>query len=251
MSAVRRVSLIIPTANRPHYLRQAVASALSQSVAPSEILVIDDREGANAAIADLRGPVRVIDNQRQGPVAARDRGVAAATGDVVAFLDDDDWFIDRDYLLRATDILSAGSDLCFGDGVMVFDDGRPDLPYGYDADASSLERDNTILISAVTYRRDLHQRLGRFDEALPYYWDWDWYLRVARAGARLTRLARPVVAIRVHGANMSGEQTQAARRANLDAFALKHGLGPLTLKNHLSLAQAPEEAQALVADRTG
>lgn len=244
MTASTRVSLIIPTANRPHYLRQAVESALSQSLPPSQILVVDDGEGAREAVAGLGPTVSVLDNDRMGPVVARDRGVQAARGDVIAFLDDDDWFIDRDYLRDATLMLAADSDFVFGDGVMVFDDGRADIPYALDADAASLARDNTILISAVAYRRVLHERLGRFDQALPYYWDWDWYLRIARSGARLTRLTRPVVAIRVHAGNMSGDRTEAMRRANLDAFARKHDLEALTLKNHVSIARSQTVAGA-------
>lgn len=241
---MKKVSVVIPTANRPTFLRNAVISAATQRLAPHEILVVDDGTGAQEAIADLTGPIRVIDNRGQGPVAARNRGVDAATGDVIAFLDDDDWFIDADYFGRATEILSAGSVFCFGDGLMVFDDGRPSLPYGHDADQRVLERDNTILISAVTYRRDLHVPLGSFDETLPYYWDWDWYLRIARSGAQLTRLKQPVVAIRVHAGNMSGDRTELLRRANLDAFARKHDLGALTLKNHVSIARSQTVAGA-------
>jgi glycosyltransferase involved in cell wall biosynthesis len=161
--------------------------------------------------------------------------VARAQGDVIAFLDDDDWWTDRDYLSLASRAFGNGAALCFGDGIMAFEDGREQASFAFDADAKSLERDNTILISAVTYRRSLHDSLGPFDESLPFYWDWDWYLRVARAGSSLVHLARPVVAIRVHARNMSGDTLERQRRENLDRFSAKHGLPPLILKNHLNL----------------
>ncbi len=119
---------------------------------------------------------------------------------------------------------------------MAFEDGRPSIPFAFHADSATLERDNTILISAVCYRRDLHDTLGAFDEALPFYWDWDWYLRIARAGHALTHLDVPAVAIRVHAQNMSGDSLEAQRRANLDRFAAKHNLPPIPLKNHLDIA---------------
>ena len=123
---------------------------------------------------------------------------------------------------------------------MRFEDGRPDLPFAFDADLETLSRDNTILISGVIYRRALHAALGQFDETLPFYWDWDWYLRIARAGHALTHVRKPVVAIRVHAQNMSGESLEAQRRANLDRFSTKHALPPIPLKNHLDIAtQAP------------
>jgi glycosyltransferase involved in cell wall biosynthesis len=229
-------TVVIPTRNRPAFLPQAVASVLSQSQ-PAEVLVVDDGEGAAATLSGHGERVIVLDNQRRGPVAARNLGVGRARTPFIAFLDDDDWFCDRDHLAMAATALAEGAGLSFSNGHLVFDDGSPPLLFSFGADARSLEADNTILISAVAYRRDLHDAIGRFDEALPYYWDWDWYLRVARSGARLAHIARPTVSIRVHGGNMSGVEQEAARRANLDRLAAKHQLPPIPLKNHLSLAR--------------
>ena len=236
-------SVIIPTRNRPNYLRDAVASLLDQAMAPDEIIVVDDGCGATAA-GGVSSRVRVLDNAERGPVAARNLGVAASTCDCIAFLDDDDWLTDRSYLGSVAQYFEAGAEFCFGDGTLVYDDGRPNLGFAFPADATSLERDNTILISAVSYRRRLHDRLGTFDETLPYYWDWDWYLRVARSGARLHHHAQSVVAIRVHASNMSGVAMEEARRANLEALARKHGLPPLTLKNHRSIAEQVDGGEA-------
>ena len=231
-----RFSVIIPTRGRPHYLRQAVASVLSQSHAACEIIVVDDGEGAAGAVGHLFPSVLVLDNRQRGPVQARNLGVAAAGGDCIAFLDDDDWWTDRDYLATAAKAFESGAEFCFADGTMVFEDGRQPLAFAFAADADSLRRDNTILISAVSYRRALHKTLGSFDEALPFYWDWDWYLRVALSGHRLTHLEFPAAAIRVHPRNMSGESRERRRRANLDALAAKHGLAALPLKNHIDIA---------------
>ncbi|MFM8748027.1 MAG: glycosyltransferase family 2 protein [Aestuariivirga sp.] len=230
------ISVIIPTRGRHHFLRQAIASVLDQSHAPAEILVIDDGVGAREAAGHMHPTVRVLDNHERGPVPARNLGVAEAKGELICFLDDDDWFIDDDYLAAAAQACGNGAVFCYTDGRLVFEDGRPDLAFAFHADAGTLTRDNTILISGVVYRRSLHAELGRFDETLPYYWDWDWYLRIARAGHPLTHLAKPAVAIRVHARNMSGESLEAQRRLNLDRFSTKHGLPPIPLKNHLDIA---------------
>jgi glycosyltransferase involved in cell wall biosynthesis len=227
-------SVIIPTRNRPQFLAEAIESVLAQQGVSFEILIVNDGDKATPHFSDRR--VKVLDNHRQGPVAARKFGVSLAAGDNIAFLDDDDYWIRNDFLSRALQHLSSGSDFVFADGRMVFHDGRPDVDFAFDADATSLETDNSILISSVCYARLLHMKLGGFDESLPYYWDWDWYLRVARSGAKLQRLAQASVAIRVHSSNMSGESGENARRKNLDAFTRKHGLKPIKLKNHLSLA---------------
>jgi glycosyltransferase involved in cell wall biosynthesis len=190
--------------------------------------------------------ITVLDNGQRGPVPARNLGVARATGDCICFLDDDDWFTDASYFATAAQAFDRGADFCFADGVLRFEDGRPDLPFAFDANAETLARDNTILISGVIYRRALHAELGAFDETLPFYWDWDWYLRIARAGHPLTHIRQQVVAIRVHARNMSGESLEAQRRTNLDKFSTKHGLPPIPLKNHLDIAtRAPGTPPAL------
>jgi len=230
-------SIIIPTRDRPAFLREALHHALHQELPPHEIIVIDDGEGAAAVCRAVSPAITVLGNRRQGPVAARNLGVSHATGDYIAFLDDDDLWIDPQHLVRASRALSSGADFCFSDGRLVFGDGRLPLTFAFDADHLSLERDNTILTSAVAYRRQFHNRLGLFDESLPYYWDWDWFLRVARSGATFCHIAAETVLVRIHAHNMSGDSTEPARQANLDRLAAKHGLTGLILKNHLSVAE--------------
>lgn len=239
--ALSNISVIIPTKNRHGFLRQAVESLLAQSLLPSEIIVSDDGEGAAQAVDGLWPELRVLDNRARGPVAARILGVSAARGALIAFLDDDDWLLDQDYFRDTTAAIVGGAGLVFCDGTMKFEDGRDDEAFAFDADAKSLEANNTILISGVVYRKAIHDNLGSFDTTLPYYWDWDWYLRVARAGYRLQRRAGPAVAIRVHAQNMSGGEQEAQRRENLDRFSAKHGLPHIPLKNHLSLRRESQQ----------
>jgi glycosyltransferase involved in cell wall biosynthesis len=223
-------SVIIPTRNRPDFLGEAVGSVLRQRDVLLELIIVNDGTDAVRDFADHR--VRVISTGEAGAVPARNLGIAAATGDVIAFLDDDDQWTDDLWLKRAADAMAQGADFVFGDGCMVYPDGTT-KPFAQNADAKSLATDNTILISSVCYRKALHATLGSFDESLPYYWDWDWYVRVTRGGFILQRVASHVVDIRVHADNMSGQKNLAARRQNLDRFSEKHGLGPLTLKAHL------------------
>ncbi len=232
-------SVIIPTRDRPQYLLEAVQSVLRQTLPGNEIIVVNDGEGPLPALDGL--PVRVLDNQQRGPVAARILGVASAIRENIAFLDDDDQWIDEGHLSTAAERLASDAHFCFADGVLTFepdDQGRKpaSFPYSHGADRHTLAADNTILISAVCYRRALHDQLGPFDMALPYYWDWDWYLRVARAGFALAHIERPAVSIRVHQENMSGAAMADARQANLEALARKHEMKLPALKNHLSLA---------------
>ena len=221
-------SVVIPTRNREHYLAEAVASVLAQVEVSLELLVVNDGDALTLSFADPR--VRVLDNGKRTAVPARNLGVEQAQGEFIAFLDDDDFWTDTHHLAKALGAFNQHADFYFANGEMRFPEGSVKL-FDRDATPQSLEHDNTILISAVCYRRVLHEKLGRFDESIPYYWDWDWYLRVARAGFRLQHQNQPAVSIRVHEGNMSSAN-DAARRANLDALQAKHKLAPIPLKNH-------------------
>ena len=221
------ISVIIPTCDRPEFLQDAVNSVLSQTYQDFELLIVNDGSRPIQHFADPR--IRILDGKQRGAVPARNLGVQSAQGDVIAFLDDDDVWTARDHLAFAA---KSGADFFFADGLMRFPNGDSKI-FAHDADAKSLELNNTILISAVCYKRSMHAALGAFDEYLPYYWDWDWYLRIARAGATLQRRALPVVDIRVHENNMSGQSNMLARHANLNLFCAKHALENVVLKGHI------------------
>ena len=223
-------SVIIPSRDRPEYLAEAVASVLRQDFSQLELLIVNDGESEIPDFGDQR--VRVLDNHKRGAVPARNLGVTNAKGQYIAFLDDDDFFIDSSHLTRANAVLGDLAEFFFANGTMLLPDGSKKM-FSRKADKQSLLVDNTILISTVCYRRSLHEQLGLFDEELQYYWDWDWYLRVAKADLRLERSNRSAVAIRIHPHNMSGNSNSIDRQANLDLLVTKHNLGKIVLKNHL------------------
>jgi glycosyltransferase involved in cell wall biosynthesis len=229
------ITCIIPTRNRPDYIAESAASVLAQDHSDLELIIVNDGEIAVPDFGD--GRVRVLNSGQAGAVPARNLGASQAGGDAIAWLDDDDQWTDKYFLSACAKCLGATSDFVFGDGTLVFPDGARKA-FAKNASPESLMRDNTILISAVCYRRSLHQSLGMFDEALPYYWDWDWYLRVARAEHLMTRLVTPVVDIRIHENNMSGQANAEARAKNLQALRNKHGLPEIRLKSHIDFVDS-------------
>jgi glycosyltransferase involved in cell wall biosynthesis len=226
-----KVSVIIPTRNRPEFLGESVASVLSQKNADLELLIVNDGDPLTTSFTDPR--VRVLDNQKRGAVPARNLGIAEAKGEIIAFLDDDDIWIDDYHLTKSAEALGNIAGFYFANGVMAFPDGTL-RNFFQTATAQSLEQDNTILISAVCYAKSLHATLGAFDESIPYYWDWDWYLRVARLGAPLIHQEAPAVSIRVHANNMSGTANAGPRQENLDRLCAKHRLQKIVLKSHIN-----------------
>ena len=87
------ISIIIPTYNRAQYVVRAVRSALEQTYQNVEVIVVDDGsiDDTQLSLATLSDPrLRIIKQDNGGVSAARNTGIAAALGEWVAFLDDDD-----------------------------------------------------------------------------------------------------------------------------------------------------------------
>jgi glycosyltransferase involved in cell wall biosynthesis len=86
------ISVVIPCYNYARYVAQAIESALDQTYAHKEIIVVNDgsTDASLAVIAGYAGRVQIIDQPNQGSVAAYNRGYAASVGDLVIFLDADD-----------------------------------------------------------------------------------------------------------------------------------------------------------------
>ncbi len=231
-----KFSVVIPTCDRPDFLRLAVDSVLAQRNVDFEIVVVND--GAQSVNIQNDPRLTVLDNQRLGQVSARNRGTTAAQGDFIAFLDDDDQWTDEFFLSKVEVILQTGIDLCFADGKMRFLNGAAPVNFAFEASPESLTQNNTILLSTVCYRKSLHSKLGNFDENLPYYWDWDWYLRITRAECKIQRLAENVVAISVHHGNVSGVEHIQERTENLKLLCKKHELKNVVLKNHLDFVRS-------------
>jgi len=104
-------SVVIPSRNRPDLLREAVTSVLEQTLPPAEIIIVDDASSIpvnlQALSAQTNLPIRVIRHtSARGGAAAKNTGVRAARGDILAFLDDDDMYAPH-YLQRAASILAT------------------------------------------------------------------------------------------------------------------------------------------------
>lgn len=171
------VSVVVPTHDRPVPLRRAVASALAQTVSDLEIIVVDDGSAEPARFDDER--VRVLRHETAlGAPAARNAGVAASRGDVVAFLDDDDEWLPAK-LARQLAVLEARPELALV-GCHHEQDG---MAYRgpTTVTAGQLRWSNFLgSTSFVAVRRDAVDEW--FDPDLPTCQDWDLWLRAVGNG---------------------------------------------------------------------
>lgn len=106
-------SVIIPTYNRKDYVLEAVRSVVEQTYPAHELIVVVDgsTDGTAEALRERFPQVKVIEQPNRGPSVARNAGIAAATGEWVAFLDDDD-LLHRDFLAKVRHYLGEHPDCC-------------------------------------------------------------------------------------------------------------------------------------------
>lgn len=228
------VSVILPTWNRAHTVVSAVASALLQSYAAKEVIVIDDGS-RDATLALLRqrfpeplatGRLVLVAQENAGVSAARNAGLAQAQGDVIAYLDSDNHW-EADHLLYAVGGLlavpeaqSAYTAIC-----------RHNLTQGWSDvlfrrfDRALLAEENFIDLNSFVHWRGLVETLGGFDTALTRLVDWDLILRYTAAS---DPVALPVITGH-HVVDMiclENITTSEALGPNLARIRAKHGTKP-------------------------
>lgn len=178
------VSVVIPTFNRNGQLRDAVDSVLAQNYRNLELIVVDDCSKVPAAVslADVHDPrLRIIRHVHNGGVSvARNTGAAAAEGDLLAFLDDDDrWKPHKlDWQLA---YMEAGKEK-FQASVTNFATESDQALYN----RCNSKMDPAWLIltgcamtmgSSMLVPREVFKDVGGFDPNLRCAEDWDWLLR--------------------------------------------------------------------------
>jgi glycosyltransferase involved in cell wall biosynthesis len=230
-------SIIIPTRNCLNYLPTTLATIELQGLADLEIIIADDgsSDGTAAWLAGRQfGALRLLrlDTGGVGPAAARNRAIAAASADLLAFLDaDDQWLPGKLGPQIAFHRDNPAVGLSFTDYLHVTPDGRshgtcfdywrcdwvqaPDLTYRELADPESrLLSSNVVGTSAVVARRAVVEQVNGFSDSSRFAEDWDLWLRMAAvAGVGYSRAVTMSYLMRPNSETANREGRIAAMRA--------------------------------------
>ncbi|HVX12436.1 MAG TPA: glycosyltransferase [Pirellulales bacterium] len=209
------VSVVIPCYNQAEFLPLAIDSVLAQSYGSIELVVVDDGSTDNtpAVLAAYAGRVKAVRQINAGLAAARNAGLAVATGELVAFLDSDDVLF-PDTIERHVAALTSHPEasVSYG-GCVSIDNAGIELervtakPLPDDAFASLLAA-NRFPVHAAMVRRAAADEVGNFDSALRACEDWDWWIRLAAAGHRFVSTNGAWVGYRRHPASMSASYSR-------------------------------------------
>lgn len=179
------VSIIMATRNRADRLPAAIASVLCQRYRTWELVVVDDRS-RDATESVVRGfddgRIRYIRGNGAGAAAARNIGLAASTGSLVAYLDSDNQWTPDFLATMVRQMEVRNLDLAYS--AMRLESEEQVRFRGRDFDPDDLARVNYVDLNAIVHRAVLTERFGGFDPGLRRLIDWDLILRYAR-GARV------------------------------------------------------------------
>jgi glycosyltransferase involved in cell wall biosynthesis len=221
-----RVSIIIPVHNGATTIRETIESALGQTFTDFELIVIDDgsSDSTLAILHEFHDPrVKVVAGAKSGLSSSRNRGLALAGGELIAFLDADDlWLPDKlkaqvaaldehpdaglayvwtDYIDAAGRFMHPGQHACRAGWVL-----EPLLVGNF------IETGSNPVV-----RRAAIDQCGSFDESLTAAEDWDLWLRVAMR-YRFIAVPQALVLYRVHPSSMSSSDVLRQERTCLQVI---------------------------------
>lgn len=195
-----RVSCIVPVHNGAEFVSQAIASILAQHGAELELIVVDDgsTDGSGDVAETFAGVI--VHRQPQGGVAAaRNAGLALASGEFIAFLDADDLWLPGKLAAQFAAIGDADFAITNVRHVKTGPDGR--LPP--DQGVSTGEEKLGQLMQCLLARRSAFDRVGPLDTRTTTRADQDWFLRATEAGLRHVVVDDVLTIRRIHGGNHS------------------------------------------------
>ena len=212
------VSVIMPAYNASLYIEEAIRSVLDQDYPNIELIVIDDgsSDGTAELAESLGEQVRVIRQINGGPAAARNKGIADARGELIAFLDADDLWLPGKLLAQVA-YLAEHPDVGVVYGKFVrwegcSDGSFPSPPLLQNDQGSTtttlvaehsgriyreLLFDNIVHIITAMVRKSVFETVGYFDEQLRTGEDYDLWLRVSQQ-FQADKLNRTLAYYRMH-----------------------------------------------------
>jgi len=215
------VSVILPTYNRAWIVNNAIDSVLGQDFSDFELIVVDDgsTDDTPALLQSYGARLRAIRQENRGVSAARNAGIRAARGSLIALLDSDDEWLPGKLIAQVAyfeddseALICQTEEIWIRNGVRV-NPGKRHRKEG----GMIFERSLGLCLvspSAVMMRRSLLDEVGLFDESLPACEDYDLWLRIAWKHP-IGLIDRPLIIKR------GGHLDQLSRMAELDKYRLR------------------------------
>ncbi len=216
-----RVSVVIPTFNRGWALGRAIDSVLAQTCHDFELIVVDDGsiDESQELLHSYGSAIKVIRQGNAGVSSARNRGVRSARGELIAFLDSDDYWLPGK-LKTQIDFFDSNPEtvICQTEEIWIRNGKRVNPKKVHQKPSGRIFKASLALClvspSAVMLRKSLFNTIGGFDETLPACEDYDLWLRISsRYPVHL--IETPLII------KTGGHPDQLSRMPGLDRYRIK------------------------------
>lgn len=179
------ISVIIPTYNRAHIIKESIQSVLDQSVLPLEVIIVDDHSTDNTSeVVNSFNNERikyVLNKGAKGANGARNTGIKMAKGSYIAFQDSDDIWLPKK-LEKQLKYISENQDVDMVFCSLNLNNGEREIPHRkvkQEEIIDQLKRGNFISTQTIFIKKDV-ALTTLFDEELMRFQDWDFCLRVSK-----------------------------------------------------------------------
>lgn len=207
------VSCLVPVYNGARFLAEAIHSILSQDWRPIEVIVVDDgsTDATPEILAGFGDQITVIRQENAGPVVARNRAIAAAAGEFLAFLDGDDLWAPKKLSRQVARLLAEPAlGFCVAQvqnfwEAEVADEGER---LGQSTRAQPIVG---YVTGTLVVRRAVAGQVGPFDVALAHGDSADWFMRAEQLGVKGVCLDEVLLHRRLHRENRSRLRAQGSR----------------------------------------
>jgi len=200
-----KISVIIPTYNGEVFIAEALQSVFKQTRPVDEIIVVDDgsSDGTIEILKKYAAKITLIENSHKGnPAFGRNAGIEKATGNFIAFLDQDDlWPENKNEIqlnaLRQKPIAMVD----FGKIKVLNQQNLKDQTY-----LAQFFNDmhHHFLLSGALFRKEVFDVVGKFDETLTYHGsDTEWIVRAIEKGVAFSKNETITLIYRIHSGNYS------------------------------------------------
>jgi glycosyltransferase involved in cell wall biosynthesis len=218
-----KVSVIIPTYNRPRWLPETIESVLNQTYSCIEIILVNDGSTDNTeeVLEPYIDKIKYIYKENGGPGSAVNAGIMAATGKYIARLDDDDVFLPEKVELQVRmfqqrpelGLVATDNYIIDTEGEIV--ETRRVLDFSKHGAFLTLLQHCIFSQPTVMVRRKCHDKVGLYRNT--YAQDYDMWLRMARAYP-LDVIHSPLAMYRRHYSNRSGRLSSSKVTADIQSF---------------------------------
>jgi len=229
-SGLPLVSVVTPSYNTVKYLRETIESVLSQDYPSIEYIVVDggSTDGSLDLLKSYKGRLSYVTGPDRGPSDAAYQGFRQAHGDIFVWLNADDTFLPGG-VRKAVEYLEAhpGTDVVYGEGWWIDESGAvisryPTLPF----DPKVLERDCFICQPAAFVRASSYRRC-ELDRNVNWSFDYDLWIRMAKAGFRFASIPDYLANSRMHRGSKTIYERHVVFEASMGLLKRHYGYIPL------------------------